>query len=357
MTRCAGEAGRGVGESGAGTARAPRLDRRQARRVAGRVERRWHGSAAAGVAAAVGIGVLWIAGTGFPRIVEHGAGRDGSLGRKGDPGMKNGVIQAVAAAAMVTGAASAQADAVQWRVEDGGNGHWYRAELPAGRDWAAWRTVALATGADLATVTSNAERNFICSSVLSGFSGSTNGGNVLLGAFQEPTDPEPSGFRWVSGEPFDQSWFGPGSPSNSPDFDPNGEDAIAMYGPGGDAGGIPGYSCNWNDVSLRGTGQGALIEWSADCNSDGIVDFGQIRAGELDDANANSIPDCCEQGTPCDCPSDLNGDGVVNGADIGAILAFWGPNPVFAAADITRDGQVNGADLGALLSAWGPCGQ
>jgi hypothetical protein len=39
--------------------------------------------------------------------------------------MKNGVIQAVAAAAMVTGAASAQADAVQWRVEDGGNGHWY----------------------------------------------------------------------------------------------------------------------------------------------------------------------------------------------------------------------------------------
>jgi hypothetical protein len=100
-----------------------------------------------------------------------------------------------------------------------------------------------------------------------------------------------------------------------------------------------------------------VIEWSADCNSDGIVDFGQIRAGELDDANANNIPDCCEQGTPCDCPSDLNGDGVVNGADIGAILAFWGPNPVFAAADITRDGQVNGADLGALLSAWGPCGQ
>jgi hypothetical protein len=116
------------------------------------------------------------------------------------------------------------------------------------------------------------------------------------------------------------------------------------------------YPCD--STNLWGTRTiSAIVEWSADCNSDGIVDFGQIRAGELDDANANNIPDCCEQGTPCACPGDLNGDGVVNGADIGAILAFWGPNPVFAAADITRDGQVNGADLGALLSTWGPCGQ
>jgi hypothetical protein len=42
-----------------------------------------------------------------------------------------------------------------------------------------------------------------------------------------------------------------------------------------------------------------LIEYDADCNNDGIVDYGQILAGDLPDANHNNIPDCCEQGTPC----------------------------------------------------------
>ena len=55
------------------------------------------------------------------------------------------------------------------------------------------------------------------------------------------------------------------------------------------------------------------------------------------------------------CPGDLNGDGQVDGADISAVLSFWGPNPVFPAADINGDGVVNGADLAAVLSSWGPC--
>ncbi|MBM4224887.1 MAG: hypothetical protein FJ167_08870 [Gammaproteobacteria bacterium] len=38
----------------------------------------------------------------------------------------------------------------------------------------------------------------------------------------------------------------------------------------------------------------ALIEWSADCNNDGIVDYGQILSGQLADANANGVPDVCE---------------------------------------------------------------
>jgi hypothetical protein len=37
-----------------------------------------------------------------------------------------------------------------------------------------------------------------------------------------------------------------------------------------------------------------LIEWSADCNSDGIVDYGQILRGELEDLNSNGVPDICE---------------------------------------------------------------
>jgi len=59
---------------------------------------------------------------------------------------------------------------------------------------------------------------------------------------------------------------------------------------------------------------------------------------------------------PC-CPTDLTHDGQVNGADLGAVLAFWGPNPAYQEADINADGRVDGTDLGALLASWGVCGQ
>lgn len=50
-------------------------------------------------------------------------------------------------------------------------------------------------------------------------------------------------------------------------------------------------------------------------------------------------------------PGDLNGDGVVNAADLALLLNAWGStNP---AADLNDDGIVNGVDLGILLNAWG----
>lgn len=54
------------------------------------------------------------------------------------------------------------------------------------------------------------------------------------------------------------------------------------------------------------------------------------------------------------CPEDLTGDHAVDGADLGVLLASWGPCENFAgAADLNSDGMVSGADLGALLAAWG----
>jgi hypothetical protein len=53
-----------------------------------------------------------------------------------------------------------------------------------------------------------------------------------------------------------------------------------------------------------------------------------------------------------DCPEDLNGDGVVNTADLLTLLANWGTN---GAGDINNDGVVNTADLLMLLAAWGEC--
>jgi hypothetical protein len=57
------------------------------------------------------------------------------------------------------------------------------------------------------------------------------------------------------------------------------------------------------------------------------------------------------------CPGDLNGDGAVDGVDLGLILGAWGPCPVGTSCpgDLTLDGVVGGGDLGALLGAWGGC--
>jgi hypothetical protein len=50
-------------------------------------------------------------------------------------------------------------------------------------------------------------------------------------------------------------------------------------------------------------------------------------------------------------PGDLDGDGEINGADMGLLLVAWGTvDP--GAADINGDGVCNGADLGLLLNAW-----
>jgi len=55
-----------------------------------------------------------------------------------------------------------------------------------------------------------------------------------------------------------------------------------------------------------------------------------------------------------DCIADLNGDGVVDGADLGILLTAWGTIG-FSDADLNADQLVDGADLGLLLSAWGAC--
>ena len=57
-------------------------------------------------------------------------------------------------------------------------------------------------------------------------------------------------------------------------------------------------------------------------------------------------------GTPC--PADLNGDRVIGGSDLGALLGNWGNS---GSGDIDGNGVVGGADLGVLLGAWGACPQ
>lgn len=56
------------------------------------------------------------------------------------------------------------------------------------------------------------------------------------------------------------------------------------------------------------------------------------------------------ESTPC--PADLDGNGFVDGSDLGELLGQWGGA---GPADLSGDGVVDGNDLGTLLGGWGPC--
>ena len=51
------------------------------------------------------------------------------------------------------------------------------------------------------------------------------------------------------------------------------------------------------------------------------------------------------------CPGDINGDGVIDTADLGLLIGGFGTGDV--AADINSDGIVDTADLGILIGAFG----
>jgi hypothetical protein len=86
-----------------------------------------------------------------------------------------------------------------------------------------------------------------------------------------------------------------------------------------------------------------------------LLDVGQAAEGAYD---AVIVGECGEVTTfaaalrvivPCD--GDVDGDGVVDGTDLGALLAAWGTDS--PTADLDGDGEVGSADLALLISAWG----
>ena len=75
--------------------------------------------------------------------------------------------------------------------------------------------------------------------------------------------------------------------------------------------------------------------------------------------NANNIAGAQHLTVFLGAIADLNGDGSVNGSDLGIMLGNWGPTPSgsgTALGDLNRDGTVDGSDLGRLLAQWGTNG-
>jgi len=243
---------------------------------------------------------------------------------------------------------SCPGSAVQWRVEDGGNGHWYQLSGPFFSSWVLGNSYAEEVGGHLVTLTSASEQTF--AATLAFNSTPTQVDDCWLGAFQDhsaPTYSEPAGgWRWVTGESWNfTSWRPDGQPHGNGDF------LVATT--------VPADGLGWVDSgpNHRPGNCQAFVEWSADCNNDSLIDYGQIRAGDLIDANANNIPDCCEPGASCDpCPADVDQSGAINGVDLAGVLNNWGTSGgKQPRSDINHDGLVNAADLAEVLNAWGPC--
>jgi YVTN family beta-propeller protein len=103
------------------------------------------------------------------------------------------------------------------------------------------------------------------------------------------------------------------------------------------AGGVVTYT-----LVPNGTGQRAI-----DRDSDGYLD-GDERLACSDPADPTSIPGVTG------CRADIAGTaGVIDGADLAALLNAWGSTG--PTGDLDCNGLVDGADLAALLNAWGTC--
>ena len=262
----------------------------------------------------------------------------------------------------------------QWKVEDGGNGHWYSKIDQPNLTWFEARDAAESLGGYLATITSPEEEMFRNS-----FFEVVGCSTPWIGGYRTSG----SDWRWVTDEPWDYApWVGCGCQSGDRSvmaaLDPDGEGAWYDYRPESDA---PFVFC-------------FIVEWSADCNNDGIVDYGQILDGTFADEDQNGVPDCCDQGVPCSTPfgEDCNGNGVLdsceledndcntngipddcegfedcNGNGIGDVCDIASgasqdinqdgvPDECQCIADIISDGVVDFQEVLAILNDWGPCG-
>jgi Ca2+-binding RTX toxin-like protein len=157
---------------------------------------------------------------------------------------------------------------VQWEVADGGNGHWYAVVVTDGVTWPEARQGASGLGQDvyLATITSEAENNFVLNVAAPAWSLRPEDGSPWLGGFQPPGSPEPSGgWEWVTGEPFVYQNWAAGEPNNS-----GNEDYLQFFCRSG-----LGPCPTWNDLWNTGVNWDYMVEASSSPQlpADIITDF------------------------------------------------------------------------------------
>ncbi|MEY3027375.1 MAG: hypothetical protein RLZZ238_2272, partial [Planctomycetota bacterium] len=180
------------------------------------------------------------------------------------------------AVSLCAGTASA-GDPFEWPASAGGNGHWYQVVgIDFGtRDEA--RALAQAQGAELVSFGGLAESNFVQARVLAEL---PIGSEMALGGYQDPSAPgysEPNGgWRWFDATPWVFSKWDVGicSPTQLQPDDNSGADRLFAR--------ICGTQLVWfDDIASRQVAY-AIFEWSADCNGDGVIDYGQVFYADAD---------------------------------------------------------------------------
>ena len=297
----------------------------------------------------------------------------------------------------VAGVAPAQTtQPVEWKVSEGGNGHWYQlvdfGMLPT---WDLAAQFATSRGGYLGTVTSPTEQTAMVQVVQSQTAtvSCESFGVIWLGGKQSAAGlPANQGWQWVTGEPWSYENWAPGEPN---DYGNRPEDFLVFFGANGLWIDIPGAP-----VSSPPCVYGAMVEWSADCNFDGIVDYGQILSGQLDDDNTNGIPDICETSVTGVIPPSVPAQGgatvTIKGANfpqnptvlIGgtpatnvvrisptrltatspalmpgmtsiSVNGFTLPDALYirpeCGSDLDQNGEVDAADISIILLDFGPC--
>ncbi len=102
--------------------------------------------------------------------------------------------------------------AMQWPVSQGGNDHWYAVyALDGSKTFEEAQATAIALGGYPATITSDAESEFIRTRATPTFLG----GPTAFGLVQAPGSAEPAGgWGWSNGEPLGYTNWNPGEPNN-----------------------------------------------------------------------------------------------------------------------------------------------
>ena len=118
---------------------------------------------------------------------------------------------------------------------------------------------------------------------------------------------------------------------------------------------ISSYNGDWRVFLNNGAGGFSLLQElpstiaascsiPVDLDNDGDIDLALI------DEIADELVICRNSGyTPM---GDLDLDGDVDGADLGALLSEWGQRGWLLDGDLDGDGMVSGGDLGLLLAGW-----
>ena len=135
------------------------------------------------------------------------------------------------------------ADSIEWKITDGGNGHFYEAVSSTVSGWNDANELANGVifnnmNGHLATLTSEEENNWVWTNL-----------NSIIGYFIGGTDQDVEGsWEWVTGEAWTYSNWNSGEPNDVPWLLDTGEDGLLFASNG-----------KWNDVPITGYALGGYI--------------------------------------------------------------------------------------------------